>query len=63
MTSFHIRETGLKDYPIIVTWGDYALDFSCHRTLDEALDFIRMNPNIESLREVQVWTIEGQESD
>jgi hypothetical protein len=63
MTSFHIRETGLKDYPIIVTWSDYALDFSCHRTLDEALAFIRMNPNIESLREIEVWPVESREAD
>jgi len=50
MTSFTIRETDLERYPILVTWSDYELDFSCYGTLDEALEFIRKNPDIKSLR-------------
>jgi hypothetical protein len=51
MNTFTIRETGIESHPIIVTWSDYALDFSCHESLEDALEFIRRNPDIESLRE------------
>jgi hypothetical protein len=39
----------MREYPILVTWSEHPLDFSIHQSLDEALEFIRQNPNIESL--------------
>ena len=50
MTTFTIRNTEIDKDLVLVTWSDYELDFSVHETLEDALDFIRMNPDIKSLR-------------
>jgi hypothetical protein len=43
----------MREYPILVTWSEYPLDFSIHQSLDDALEFIRKNPDIDSLADAE----------